>query len=117
MSSGLLGSFLDLLAEVTHVDVDRAARGSRAPAQALEELPAREDDPRARSEQCEHLELDERQLHRLASDLDDPAWKVDPRLTLLDDFQPLPSRRRARRAAQQRTYTAAELRIENGFVM
>ena len=100
------------------MDVDRAGLAVvGAPAQALEELPAREDDPRARSEQCEHLELDERQLHRPGLDLDDPAWKVDPQLTLLDDFQPLPSRRRARRAAQQCTYTAAELRIENGFVM
>src|SRR5919109_3286944 len=69
---------LELLAQVADVDVDRARLTvvGAAP-ERLEQHPARVDPARVRRERPEELELDVRELHRLAADLDRPLRHVD----------------------------------------
>ncbi len=71
---GLAGVALDLLAQVAHVDVDRprlAVVG--AAADALEQLPAAEDDAGIAREERQELELDEGELDRRVAHLDGAA--------------------------------------------
>ena len=101
---------LDLLAQMPHVHVDRARFPViGAPAQALEELAPREDDAGALREHDEHLELDERQLRRLAANIDGSARHVDAKLAALDELLAFARQVRRRGSAQQRSHPASEL--------
>ena len=78
---------LDLLAQVTHVHVDRARLAIvGAAAKSLEQLAAREHDAGALREHDEHLELDERQLYGFAANFDRTSRNVDPQLAALDQL-------------------------------
>lgn len=91
-----------------HVDRPRLAVVG-ASTQPLEELPAREDDARARRQEDEHLELDERELHGLAADFHRSPWDVDTQLAALDDLLALASLVGRRGTTQERAHPAAEL--------
>ena len=119
ISSGLARLALDLLAQVADVDVDRAWLAVvGAPAEALEELPAGEDDAGVRGEQREQLELDERQLDGLAAHLDRAPRQVDARRRR-GRSSPRAGRRDAAFAARRSSARTRlrNSRIENGFVM
>src|SRR5919106_1377648 len=107
---GVAGITLDLLAQVPDVHVDRPRLSVvGAAAQALEQLAPREYDARARGEEREHLELDERQLDGLAADLDRAPREIDPELAPLDHLHPLPPEIRRRGPAEKSPNPAAEL--------
>ena len=100
----------DLLAEMADVYVD----GSRlavvgSTAQAFEELPSREDDAGTLGENHEHLELDERELHRLPAYFDRASRNIDSQLSAFDQLLPVARQVRRRGAPQERTNTASEL--------
>src|SRR5204862_7554601 len=87
---------LELLAEVAHVDVDRARLpiGGIAPERPEQHLAA-EDAAGARDEGAQELEFDVGELHRLAGDLDRPARWIDAKLARDQDLTVRP--RTARR--------------------
>jgi hypothetical protein len=105
---------LDLLAKVANVDIDRPRLTVVGPpTKSFQELSPRKDDAWARRQHHEHLELDERELDGLPTDLHGSARQVDPELARSSSR----SAQHAARARARRARTAPELAIENGLVM
>src|ERR671912_522384 len=107
----LVGILLDLLAQMTHVDVDRPGLAViGAAAEALEQLAAGEDPAGGRGKHAQQLELDEGQLRLLPAHLDRPPGHVDRQLAGFDHLVvAVLARPRRRRTAEQGADTAPEL--------
>src|SRR5439155_6749665 len=115
---GLARVTLELLAQVTDVDVDRPRLAIvGASPERLEQHPPAVDAAGVRRQRPQELELDVRELHRLVPDLDGSAAQVDPQPVHRDrllTFGPDITRRR-RGTAQERPDAAAELADREGL--
>ena len=114
MNSGLRGVALDLLAQVTDVDVHRALVAELVAPHPPQQGAAREHPAGARGERHEELELGVGEIHLLAPDGDPTAWEVDAQAVVVELVGALA--RRDRGAAHDGPHLATSSRTANGFV-
>ena len=111
---------LELLAQMADVDVDRARIAVvGALPERLEQHPPAEDPARVRRERAQQLELDVRELHRLAAHLDDRggARRSRGRRARSAPRRLAPGAWGARARRSSARTRERNSRIENGFVM